>query len=85
MLNRHLKHFIIVNRTGYFIKNISNVNVLQQMLEISSILTHGGIFKTKDVVQSILAAMKSLVSTMETAGEGGAWGMALLANYVLYK
>ena len=47
---------------------------------------HGGLFKTKGVGQSILAAaMNTPVSVMETAGEGGAWGIALLAAYMLYK
>ena len=55
-------------------------------VEISSVLGHGGIFKTKGVAQSILAAaMKTPVSVMETAGEGGAWGIALLANYLINK
>ena len=58
----------------------------EEDVEISSVLAHGGIFKTKGVAQSILAAaMKTPVSVMETAGEGGAWGIALLANYMLYK
>ena len=44
------------------------------------------LFKTKGVGQSILAAaMNTPVSVMETAGEGGAWGIALLAAYMLNK
>ena len=47
---------------------------------------HGGLFKTKGVGQSILAgAMDATVSVMKTAGEGGAWGIALLASYMLQK
>lgn len=43
---------------------------------------HGGLFKTKGVGQRIAAAaMNTSVSVMETAGEGGAWGIALLADY----
>lgn len=43
---------------------------------------HGGLFKTPKVGQSITAAaMNTPVSVMETAGEGGPWGMALLAAY----
>ncbi len=58
----------------------------EENVELSSVLAHGGIFKTKGVAQSFLAAaMKTPVSVMETAGEGGAWGMALLANYMLYN
>ena len=47
---------------------------------------HGGLFKTKGVGQRIAAAaMNTSVSVMETAGEGGPWGMALLAAYMQIK
>ncbi len=47
---------------------------------------HGGLFKTKGVGQSILAAAMDVpVTVMETAGEGGAWGIALLAAYMREK
>jgi len=49
-------------------------------------LGHGGLFKTKGVGQGILAAaIDTPVYVMETAGEGGAWGMALLAAYMKDK
>ena len=55
-------------------------------MAIDSILGHGGLFKTKGVGQRILAAaINAPVSVMETAGEGGPWGMALLAAYMLNK
>lgn len=45
---------------------------------------HGGLFKVKGVAQQILAnALDTPVSVTETAGEGGAWGMALLAAYMM--
>lgn len=45
---------------------------------------HGGLFKVKGVAQQFLAdALNTSVSVMETAGEGGAWGMALLAAYMI--
>lgn len=45
---------------------------------------HGGIFKVKGAAQQILAdALNTPVSVMTTAGEGGAWGMALLASYMM--
>ncbi|MCR5431111.1 MAG: FGGY-family carbohydrate kinase [Lachnospiraceae bacterium] len=51
-------------------------------VSVDKVLGHGGLFKTKGVGQSILAAaLNAPVSVMETAGEGGAWGMALLAAY----
>ncbi|NCC08160.1 MAG: ATPase [Clostridia bacterium] len=54
----------------------------KERVEITSLLGHGGFFKAKGVGQSLLAAaMDTPVSVMETAGEGGPWGMALLAAY----
>ncbi len=53
---------------------------------INKIFGHGGYFKTAVVGQTILSAcMKCPVSVMETAGEGGPYGMALLAAYMLWK
>ncbi|MEW5868741.1 MAG: FGGY-family carbohydrate kinase [Chloroflexota bacterium] len=58
----------------------------QEQVKIDQILGHGGFFKTEGVGQKIMAAaMKVPVSVMETAGEGGAWGIALLASYMLQK
>ena len=48
------------------------------------IYAHGGLFKVKGVAQQILAnALQTSVSVTETATEGGAWGMALLAAYMM--
>jgi sugar (pentulose or hexulose) kinase len=58
----------------------------QEGVKIDQLLGHGGFFKTKEVGQRIMAAAMNVpVSVMETAGEGGAWGMALLAAYMLHK
>ncbi|MGA2489159.1 MAG: FGGY-family carbohydrate kinase [Anaerolineales bacterium] len=58
----------------------------QEQVKVDQVLGHGGLFKTKDVGQKIMAAAMNVpVSVMETAGEGGAWGIALLASYMLYK
>ena len=58
----------------------------EEKVVVDEILGHGGLFKTKGVGQSILAAaLDTPVSVMETAGEGGPWGMALLASYMLNK
>ncbi len=55
-------------------------------VKVDRIMGHGGLFKTKGVGQGFLAAaMNSPVSVMETAGEGGPWGMALLASYRVNK
>jgi sugar (pentulose or hexulose) kinase len=58
----------------------------QEKVEIDQILGHGGFFKTKEVGQRMMAAAMNVpVSVMETAGEGGAWGIALLASYMFNK
>jgi sugar (pentulose or hexulose) kinase len=58
----------------------------QEQVKIDRIFGHGGFFKTKEVGQRIMAAAMNVpVSVMETAGEGGAWGIALLASYMLHK
>ena len=45
---------------------------------------HGGLFKTPMIGQQIMsAAVKAPVTVMQTAGEGGAWGIGLLALYML--
>ena len=56
----------------------------QEKVEVDRITGHGGLFKTPGVGQRVLAAaLNSPISVMETAGEGGAWGIALLAAYVV--
>ncbi|MCR5338141.1 MAG: FGGY-family carbohydrate kinase [Lachnospiraceae bacterium] len=51
---------------------------------VDKLYGHGGFFKTKGVGQRMLAAaMNAPVAVMETAGEGGPWGMAILADYML--
>jgi len=58
----------------------------KEKVKIDQVLGHGGFFKTKEVGQRIMAAAMNVpVSVMETAGEGGAWGIALLASYMLHK
>ena len=53
-------------------------------VQIDRLVGHGGIFKTPEVGQRILAsAMEAPVTVMDTAGEGGAWGIALLAAYMM--
>ena len=58
----------------------------KEQVETDRLLGHGGFFKTPGVGQQILAdALNVPVTTMETAGEGGPWGMALLAAYMARK
>ncbi|GAB5491698.1 MAG: FGGY-family carbohydrate kinase [Phototrophicaceae bacterium] len=59
---------------------------IEEKVEIDQLLGHGGFFKTPEVGQRMMAtALNVPVAVMETAGEGGAWGMALLATYMLEK
>ena len=63
---------------------VSGMRILSEKegVELDKIYGHGGLFKTKGVAQRILAgALRTPVAVMETAGEGGPWGMAILAQY----
>ena len=63
-----------------------NILIEEEKVSIDKIYGHGGFFKTPGVGQSVLsAAVGAPVSVMETAGEGGPYGMALLAAYTLWK
>jgi sugar (pentulose or hexulose) kinase len=58
----------------------------EEGVKVDTLYAHGGLFKTKGVGQSVLAAaMNAPVAVMETAGEGGPWGMAILASYMVHK
>lgn len=58
----------------------------REHVAIDQVFGHGGLFKTEGVAQSILAAaIHAPVTVMKTAGEGGAWGIALLADYLVRK
>ncbi len=63
-----------------------DVLLKEENVKIEKIYGHGGFFKTEEVGQRIMSqATGSPVSIMENAGEGGAWGMAILALYQNYK
>ena len=58
----------------------------KEEVRINKIAAHGGLFKTEGVAQKYLASiLDSDVSAMKTAGEGGAWGMAILALFAQNK
>ena len=66
------------------LKTGMDILLKEEKVAIDRITGHGGFFKTKGVGQSILAAAcNTPIAVMETAGEGGAWGMAILANYMI--
>lgn len=57
-----------------------------ETVSIDKMTGHGGLFKTEGVGQKIMAvAVKAPVSVMEIAGEGGPWGEAILAAYMVNK
>lgn len=60
-----------------------DVMTKQERVQVDSLVGHGGIFATPKVAQKILAAaFNTPIKVMSTAAEGGAWGMAVLANYL---
>jgi sugar (pentulose or hexulose) kinase len=86
--NFNLANFMRVNlftalgalRTGM------NILIEKESVKVDELLGHGGFFKTREVGPKIMAAALNVpVSIMETAGEGGAWGIALLASYMVNR
>jgi len=60
-----------------------DILIKDEQVKLDRILGHGGLFKTRDVGQRFMAdALETEVTVMENAGEGGPWGMALLALYM---
>jgi sugar (pentulose or hexulose) kinase len=63
-----------------------DILVDEEGVRVDEIRGHGGFFKTRDVGQKIMAAaLNTPVSVLETAGEGGAWGIAVLAAYMVRR
>ena len=61
-----------------------NLLLEQERAALDRLYGHGGFFKTEAVGQRLMAgALGVPVSVLETAGEGGPWGMAVLAMYAL--
>lgn len=68
------------------LKTGMDILLKKENVKIDRLLGHGGLYKTPSVGQRVTAAaMNAPVSVMETAGEGGAWGIALLASYMLHR
>ncbi len=58
----------------------------REKVAVERLLGHGGLYKTKGVGQRLTAAaMNAPVDVMSTAGEGGAWGIALLASFAVRR
>lgn len=84
----NLANFMRVNLFASLgvLKTGMDILLKEEGVALDEILGHGGLFKTKGVGQGILAAaLNTPVSVMETAGEGGAWGIAVLASYMVNK
>ena len=80
VIRTHLFSALCALRTGL------NILMEEEGVEVDEIRGHGGFFKTAEVGQRIMAAATNApVSILETAGEGGAWGIALLASYMVRK
>lgn len=63
-----------------------DILIEDEKVKVDRIMGHGGFFKTKGVGQRYLAAaVNAPVTVMDTASEGGAWGIALLAAYLIDK
>lgn len=68
------------------LKTGMDILIKEEHVQLDKMLGHGGLFKTRGVGQRVMAAaIDTPVFVMETAGEGGAWGMALLASYMKNK
>jgi len=75
-MRTHLMSALCALRTGL------NILLEEEKVEVDEIRGHGGFFKTPGVGTRIMAAATGVpVSVLETAGEGGAWGIALLAAF----
>ena len=72
--------------TSLGVLKVGNDILAKEGVKLDKITGHGGLFKTPVVGQKLLAAaLNCPVTVMETAGEGGAWGIALLAAYMVQK
>lgn len=76
-LRTHLYSALCALKTGV------DVLLEKENVKVDEIRGHGGFFKTPGVGEKIMsAALNTPVSVMATAGEGGAWGIALLASFM---
>ena len=82
-----LANFMRANIYSAFATLAMGLEILRkENVAVNTLLGHGGIFKTPGVAQRYLAAAAGApVTCMETAGEGGSYGMALLAAYRLHR
>ena len=68
------------------LKNGNDILLKKENVKLDKISAHGGLYKTEGFGQKITAAaLNTKVTVMKTAGEGGPWGMAVLALYAISK
>lgn len=80
LMRSHLNASVAVLKIG------NDILFNEEHVQVDRLTGHGGLFKTPGVGQRILAAaLNTPISVMETAGEGGAWGIALLGAYMANK
>lgn len=83
-----LSNFMLCQLYSAFaaLKNGNDILIKKEGVSVDKISAHGGLYKTEGVAQRITAAaLNTNVTVMKTAGEGGPWGMAVLALYMSSK
>ncbi|MDN6345196.1 MAG: FGGY-family carbohydrate kinase [Tetragenococcus koreensis] len=83
--NFNLANFIQAQLYGAFAPLAIGMDTLteDEQIKLDVMIAQGGLFKTPVIAQQVLAnALDIPISVMETAGEGGPWGMAVLAEYM---
>ncbi len=81
-------NFMRAQLFGVFASLRSGMDILTdgESVQIDNLNGHGGFFRVEGVGQRVMAAaLRTPVTVMETAGDGGPWGMALLAAYMVQK
>ncbi|MCF0107405.1 MAG: L-ribulose-5-phosphate 4-epimerase [Bacilli bacterium] len=79
-MRSHIYSALISLNKGY------DILINKEGMTIDKIIAHGGLFKTKGVAQKYLASfLNTPITTTSTAGQGGPYGMAVLAGYLDYK
>lgn len=81
------KNFLLAQLYAIFASLKIGMDLLkEEQVPIHKLVGHGGVFKTKKVMAKILASiLEAPVATYDSAGEGGAWGIAVLARYAYEK
>lgn len=79
--NFNLANFMKMHLYSAFSTLKIGIDLLQENenINLSKLIAHGGIFKTKNIAQQVLSsALQEKITVMDTASEGGAWGIRLL-------